>query len=110
MRKGYIVDDTKVKELLSKKDELLEFQKKNKQLIREHFLYINEKNKQNYMLNKPKKIFARGVSGVTNVLENTTNDLFNLINTKFWLTSIDRFKYRSLNPLYLGISLLANKE
>ena len=49
LRKGYIVDDTKVKELLSKKDELLEFQKKNKQLIREHFLYINEKNKQKFL-------------------------------------------------------------
>ena len=49
LRKGYIADDTKVKELLSKKDELLEFQKKNKQLIREHFLYINEKNKQKFL-------------------------------------------------------------
>ena len=29
----------------------------------------HKKNKQNYMLNKSKKIFARGVSGVTNVLE-----------------------------------------
>ena len=27
----------------------LEFQKKNKQLIREHFIYINEKNKQIFL-------------------------------------------------------------
>jgi hypothetical protein len=49
LRKGYIVDDIKVKELLSNKDELLEFQKKNKELIREHFLSINEKNKQEFL-------------------------------------------------------------
>ena len=49
LRKGYIVDDIKVKELLSNKDELLEFQKKNKELIREHFLSINKKNKQEFL-------------------------------------------------------------
>jgi glycosyltransferase involved in cell wall biosynthesis len=48
-RKGYIVDEVKVKELLSNKNELLEFQKKNKELIREYFLYINEKNKQKFL-------------------------------------------------------------
>ena len=49
LRKGYIVDNTKVKELLNNKEELLEFQKKNKELIREYFLYINEKNKQKFL-------------------------------------------------------------
>ena len=49
LRKGYIVDEVKVKELLSNKNELLEFQKKNKELIREYFLYINEKNKQKFL-------------------------------------------------------------
>ena len=49
LRKGYIVDEVKVKELLNNKDELLEFQKKNKELIREYFLYINEKNKQEFL-------------------------------------------------------------
>ena len=49
LRKGYIVDEVKVKELLSNKNELLEFQKKNKELIREHFLSINEKNKQEFL-------------------------------------------------------------
>jgi len=48
-RKGYIVDEVKVKELLSNKNELLEFQKKNKELIREYFLYINEKNKKKFL-------------------------------------------------------------
>ena len=49
LRKGYIVDEVKVKELLNNKEELLEFQKKNKELIREYFLYINEKNKQKFL-------------------------------------------------------------
>ena len=49
LRKGYIVDDTKVKELLSKKDELLEFQKKNCDNIRQHFLDINKINKQKFL-------------------------------------------------------------
>jgi hypothetical protein len=49
LRKGYIVDEVKVKELLSNKNELLEFQKKNKELIREYFLYINEKNKKKFL-------------------------------------------------------------
>ena len=49
LRKGYIVDDIEVKELLNNKEELLEFQKKNKELIREYFLYINEKNKQKFL-------------------------------------------------------------
>jgi len=49
LRNGYIVDDIKVKELLNNKEGLLEFQKKNKELIREYFLYINEKNKQKFL-------------------------------------------------------------
>lgn len=49
LRKGYIADDTKVKELLSKKDELLEFQKKNCDNIRQHFLDINKINKQKFL-------------------------------------------------------------
>ena len=49
LRKGYIVDNTKVKELLSKKDELLEFQKKNCDNIRQHFLDINKTNKQKFL-------------------------------------------------------------
>ena len=49
LRKGYIVDNTKVKELLSKKDELLEFQKKNCDNIRQHFLDINKINKQKFL-------------------------------------------------------------
>ena len=49
LRKGYIVDGIEVKELLNNKEELLEFQKKNKELIREYFLYINEKNKQKFL-------------------------------------------------------------
>jgi hypothetical protein len=49
LRKGYIVDDIEFKELLNNKEELLEFQKKNEELIREHFLYINEKNKQEFL-------------------------------------------------------------
>ena len=49
LRKGYIVDEVKVKELFSNKNELLEFQKKNNELIREYFLYINEKNKQKFL-------------------------------------------------------------
>jgi hypothetical protein len=54
----------------------------------------HKKNKQNYMLNKSKKIFARGVSGVTNVLENTTNDFFSLINTKFGAVQSKKSKRR----------------
>ena len=49
LRNGYIIDGVKVKELLNNKDELLEFQKKNEGLIREHFLYINEKNKEKFL-------------------------------------------------------------
>ena len=40
-------------------------------------------HKKNKMLNKSKKILARGISGVTNVLKDTTNDFFNLINKNF---------------------------
>lgn len=49
LRKGYVVDDFKFKELIDNKEELLEFQKKNKELIRDHFLSINIKNKQKFL-------------------------------------------------------------
>lgn len=48
-RKGYLVCESKFNELLNNKEELLDFQRKNKELIRKHFLYINEKNKQKFL-------------------------------------------------------------
>jgi glycosyltransferase involved in cell wall biosynthesis len=49
LRKGYIVDEIKVKELLSNKNELLEFQKKNSENIRQYFLNMNKINKQKFL-------------------------------------------------------------
>lgn len=49
LRKGHLIDETKLFNVLDKKYELLEFQKKNKELIREYFLYINNKNKQKFL-------------------------------------------------------------
>jgi len=48
-RKGYIVDVVKFKELLNNKDELFEFQKKNCENIRQHFLDVNKTNKQKFL-------------------------------------------------------------
>jgi hypothetical protein len=48
-RKGYIVDEIKVKELLSNKNELLEFQKKNCDNIRQNFLDVNKTNKNKFL-------------------------------------------------------------
>jgi glycosyltransferase involved in cell wall biosynthesis len=49
LRNGYIVDENEFSDLLNEKDKLLEFQKKNKELIREYFLYINNKNKEKFL-------------------------------------------------------------
>jgi glycosyltransferase involved in cell wall biosynthesis len=49
LRKGYTVDEVKVKELLSNKNELVEFQKKNSDNIRQHFLEVNETNKNKFL-------------------------------------------------------------
>jgi glycosyltransferase involved in cell wall biosynthesis len=49
LRKGYMVDESKFYDVLNTKNELLEFQKKNKELIREYFLYMNNKNKKNFL-------------------------------------------------------------
>ena len=48
-RKGYVVDETKFEEVINNKEELFDYQKKNKELIRDHFLYINNKNKENFL-------------------------------------------------------------
>jgi len=48
-RQGYFVDKVKFDELLDNKDELFEFQKKNRDSIRQHFLYINNKNKEKFL-------------------------------------------------------------
>ena len=48
-RKGYFVDEVKFQELLNNKEELFEFQKKNCDNIRNHFLEINIKNKQKFL-------------------------------------------------------------
>lgn len=49
LRKGYIVDEVKVKSLLSNKNELLEFQKKNCDNIRQNFLDVNKTNKNKFL-------------------------------------------------------------
>ena len=48
-RKGYFVDTVKFDELLNNKDELFEFQKKNCENIRQHFLDVNKTNKQKFL-------------------------------------------------------------
>ena len=48
-RKGYFVDDIKFDELLNNKEELFEFQKKNCDNIRQHFLDVNKINKQKFL-------------------------------------------------------------
>jgi glycosyltransferase involved in cell wall biosynthesis len=49
LRKGYTVDEVKVKELLSNKNELVEFQKKNCDNIRQYFLDVNKTNKNKFL-------------------------------------------------------------
>jgi len=48
-RKGYFVDTVKFDELLNNKEELFEFQKKNCDNIRQHFLDVNKTNKQKFL-------------------------------------------------------------
>ena len=49
LRKGFITNREKFKELISNKKDLFEFQKKNADKIRDHFLYINYTNKQKFL-------------------------------------------------------------
>lgn len=49
LRESYFINEKQLKELLENKDELLEFQDENKDLIRDYFLYINNKNKQKFL-------------------------------------------------------------
>jgi len=48
-RKGYVVNEAKFKEVLYNKEELFEFQKKNCDNIRQHFLDVNKTNKQKFL-------------------------------------------------------------
>ena len=48
-RKGYFVDKLKFKSLFDNKEELFEFQKKNKDDIRNFFLTINKNNKNKFL-------------------------------------------------------------
>jgi hypothetical protein len=48
-RKGYVVNEAKFKEVLYNKEELFEFQKKNYDNIRQHFLNVNKTNKQKFL-------------------------------------------------------------
>jgi hypothetical protein len=49
LRKGYIVDKIKFNELIDNKNDLFEFQKKNCDDIRQHFLDVNKINKQKFL-------------------------------------------------------------
>jgi len=49
LRKGFFVDKSKFEDALNNKEELFEFQKKNCDDIRQHFLEVNEKNKQKFL-------------------------------------------------------------
>ena len=49
LRKGFITDKEKFKELLSDKQDLFEFQHKNSRKIRDHFLYVNNSNKHKFL-------------------------------------------------------------
>jgi hypothetical protein len=48
-RKGYFVDNFKFNELLNNKEDLFEFQKRNSDNIRQHFLDINKINKNRFL-------------------------------------------------------------
>ena len=48
-RQGYFVDKVKFDDLLNNKEELLEFQKKNCDNIRQYFLEVNKTNKQKFL-------------------------------------------------------------
>jgi hypothetical protein len=48
-RKGYFVDNFKFNELLNNKENLFEFQKRNSDNIRQHFLDVNKTNKQKFL-------------------------------------------------------------
>jgi glycosyltransferase involved in cell wall biosynthesis len=48
-RQGYFVDKVNFDELLNNKEELFEFQKKNSDNIRQHFLHVNKINKQKFL-------------------------------------------------------------
>ena len=49
LRKGFITDKEKFKELLSDKQDLFEFQHKNSRKIRDNFLYVNNSNKHKFL-------------------------------------------------------------
>ncbi len=49
LRKGYLVCESEFNELLNNKKELFDFQNKNKESIRRHFLSVNGKNKQKFL-------------------------------------------------------------
>lgn len=48
-RKGYIVDEYKFNELMENKKELFDLQKRNRDSIRNYFLYINNRNKKIFL-------------------------------------------------------------
>ena len=48
-REGHFIDENKFDELLNNKEELFEFQKKNCDNIRQHFLDVNKINKQKFL-------------------------------------------------------------
>lgn len=48
-RKGYFINNIEFRKLIQNKNELFEFQKENKELIRDYFLYVNNKNKEKFL-------------------------------------------------------------
>jgi len=49
LRKGFITNKEKFKELIDNKEELFEFQRKNSMKIRDYFLYVNHNNKHRFL-------------------------------------------------------------
>jgi hypothetical protein len=50
----------------------------------------NKKENKNSLLNNSRKIMAKGVDDITNVLKKSTNDLFSLVNKKYGSKSVSR--------------------
>ncbi len=48
-----------------------------------HHSKRHRKSKNNRVMTKSKRIIAKGVRGVTNVLEDTTDDFFGLVKSAF---------------------------
>lgn len=54
----------------------------------------NNRTNKNSLLNRSRRIMAKGVGDITNVLKKSTGDLLTLVNSKYGSKSMSRRKSR----------------